>query len=252
MPENVRFYNDLAPYYHLILEDWDGAVRWQAEVLDTLIARLVGPGSKRILDATCGIGTQAIGLALKGHAVTASDLSRQAVARARQEAARLGAELEPAVADMRELDRQFEGRAFDLVVSLDNALPHLETDAELERALTGFRSLLEEGGLVLASIRDYDRLREERPEGLAPKVFRGNQGERRVSQVWRWSDDGSACDIEIVLEQGGETRVFKGRYRALTRAELTRALEASGFAGIDWLTPEDSGYYQPIVVARSA
>ena len=252
MSENVKFYNDLAPYYHLILEDWDRAVRWQAEVLDALIARLAGPGSKRILDATCGIGTQAIGLALKGHAMTASDLSHQAVDRTGQEAARLGAELELAVADMRELDRQFEGRTFDLVVSLDNALPHLETDAELERALAAFRSLLEEGGLVLASIRNYDRLRKERPEGLAPKVFRDGQEERRVSQVWHWSEDGGTCDIEIVLEQDGETKVFAGRYRALTRAELSRALEVSGFAGVEWLMPADSGYYQPIVVARAA
>ncbi len=110
---------------------------------------------------------------------------------------------------------------------------------------------MEEGSLFLASIRDYDRLRRDRPEGLAPKVFRDQRGERRVAQVWRWSDDGGACDIEIVLEQGGETRVFKGRYRALTRRELTRALEATGFAGVDWLMPEDSGYYQPIVVARA-
>ncbi len=250
MPENARFYNDLAPFYHLILEDWDGAVRWQAEVLDALIARLAGPGPKRILDAACGIGTQAIGLALKGHAVTASDLSPQAVARARQESARLGAALELAVADMRELERHFPGRTFDLVVSLDNALPHLETDAELERALTGFRKLLGEGGLVLASIRDYDLLRQERPEGLSPKVFRDASGERRVSQVWHWSDDGSACDIELLLEQGGETKVFKGRYRALTRAELKRAFETTGFTAVDWLMPEQSGYYQPIVVAR--
>lgn len=184
--------------------------------------------------------------------MTASDLSHQAVARARKEAARLGAELELAVADMRDLDRKFDGRTFDLVVSLDNALPHLETDAELERALTAFRRLLVEGGLVLASIRDYDRLRQERPEGLAPRVFRDAQGERRVSQAWRWSNDGGACDIEIVLEQDGETKVFKGRYRALTRAALTRALEASGFADIDWLMPEDSGYYQPVVAARAA
>ena len=73
-----------------------------------------------------------------------------------------------------------------------------------------------------------------------------------AEMVVGWSDDGSACDIELVLEQDGGTKVFKGRYRALTRAGLTRALEASGFAGVDWLMPEDSGYYQPIVVAPTA
>jgi methylase of polypeptide subunit release factors len=81
MRETGKFYNDLAPYYHLILEDWDAAVRRQAEALGPLIARLAGPGPKRILDATYGIGTQAIGLALEGYEVTASRLSPKVVAR---------------------------------------------------------------------------------------------------------------------------------------------------------------------------
>ena len=52
-----------------------------------LTARLVRglhlPPNARVLDVACGIGTQAIGLARRGFAVTASDVSAGAVRRAR-------------------------------------------------------------------------------------------------------------------------------------------------------------------------
>ena len=41
----------------------------------------------------------------------------------------------------------------------------------------------------------------------------------------------------------------ENRYRALTRNELTAALESAGFARITWHEPEQSGYFQPIVTA---
>jgi hypothetical protein len=66
-----RFYDDLSAHFHLVLEDWDASVVRQGPVLDRLIAESLGPGPKRVLDADCGIGTQAIGLALRGHQVTA-------------------------------------------------------------------------------------------------------------------------------------------------------------------------------------
>ena len=253
MRETDKFYNDLAPYYHLMFEDWDAVVARQAEALGPLIAELAGAGPKRILDATCGIGTQAIGLALKGHEVTACDLSPTAVARARHEAERFGVELTFGTADLREVNRRITG-PFDLVVSLDNALPHLESDRDLRQALAAVRKLLGPGGLFLASVRDYDRLRKERPEGTPLAIYAEAGGERRVRQVWDWWPDGEGYDFTLRIERrrGGrsETMVFSGRYRALRRAELEAALEASGFSDPTWLLPKETGFFQPIVAAR--
>ncbi len=236
-----------------MFEDWDTVVACQAETIGPLIARLAGPGPKRILDATCGIGTQAIGLALKGHAVTASDLSPTAVARARREAARFGVDMTFGTADLREVDRSVTG-PFDLVVSLDNALPHLESDRDLRRALVAVRSLLGPDGLFLASVRDYDRLRAERPAGMPLAVFPEADGERRVLQIWDWWPDGEGYDFTLRIERRRdgkrETMVFSGRYRALRQAELNAALEASGFADLTWLSPKETGFFQPIVAAR--
>jgi SAM-dependent methyltransferase len=253
MSDLTRFYDELAPHYHLLFEDWDATVRWQGEVLNRLLGRLAGPGPKHVLDAACGIGTQAIALALHGHAVSASDLSSASVQRARREAKHLGVEVAFEEADFRDLSRILTG-PFDVVCALDNALPHLESDAELAAALGQMAGLLAPGGLFLASTRDYDALAERRPERMSERVYPDGQGRRRVYQLWDWDEDGTGYRVRqhIVREGGGksQTLVFTAHYRALTRAQLGAALEAAGLGEAEWLLPEDSGFYQPVVAAR--
>jgi len=50
------FYDALAENYHLIFADWEASIARQADVL----AGLLG-GARTVLDAACGIGTQALG-----------------------------------------------------------------------------------------------------------------------------------------------------------------------------------------------
>jgi 2-polyprenyl-3-methyl-5-hydroxy-6-metoxy-1,4-benzoquinol methylase len=76
------FYDRMAGLYHLIYQNWDESIKRQAEQLSSIIQERWGAGSKRILDVSCGIGTQAIGLAQRGFVVIASDLSAGAIARA--------------------------------------------------------------------------------------------------------------------------------------------------------------------------
>src|SRR3954462_5268731 len=88
MDDSVRaFYDELAESYDLIYADWQGSMRRQAAALDRLIQEQHGPGPHAILDCACGIGTQAIGLALLGHTVHATDLSPNVVAPAPRGAA---------------------------------------------------------------------------------------------------------------------------------------------------------------------
>ena len=76
------FYDRLAPLYDLIFLDWDASMEQQAGHLAAIIGERWGSDVRTILDVACGIGTQSIGLASKGFAITASDLSAGAVERA--------------------------------------------------------------------------------------------------------------------------------------------------------------------------
>ena len=116
------FYDQIAPFYHLIYQDWNASIRRQGEQLSALIDS-EWPGHRKVLDVSCGIGTQSIGLALHGYSVKASELSNDAVGRARQEAAKWGVKIDFSVCDMRDVHGHY-GSGFDVLLSADNSLPH--------------------------------------------------------------------------------------------------------------------------------
>jgi SAM-dependent methyltransferase len=255
MTEGVKdFYDRLAENYHLIFEDWDGSIKRQAAALGAILKRECGaPNVTRVLDCACGIGTQTLGLAGLGFKVTACDLSPSAVERTRAEAEKRQMNVQLFVADMRDLS-VIPDNAFDIAVCMDNALPHLENDEQLFEASTQIRKKLRAGATFAASIRDYDHLAKERPIVQGP-AFYSDQGRRRiVHQVWDWTDERRyVFHLYITREvQGGwDTQHYVSNYRAILREELSRILQAAGFTNNRWILPSESGFFQPIVLAKA-
>jgi SAM-dependent methyltransferase len=248
----TRFYDGLAEEYHLLFANWDASVRRQGEILDRLIADRLGPPPLQVLDCSCGIGTQAIGLAGRGYSVHGTDVSPVAVERAQREAARLGVPLTTGVADLCALDA-VEG-SFDVVLSCDNAVPHLLGDDDLRRAAHGMWSKLREGGLLVVSIRDYDDLIAQKPRAELPRVFDRPEGRQIAFQVWDWAENAPTYTLHqfIVGETDGawQTHHEATVYRALLRSELAEIVRGVGFHEVGWHPTEQTGYYQPILTAR--
>lgn len=269
-----KFYDGWADEYHLIFDDWKQSIDRQGNVLDTLIQTRYGSKPQTLLDCTCGIGTQSIGLATHGYKVTASDLSSKAVERAINEAKNFGVALTGKVADLRSLDSVIKDQ-FDVVISCDNSLCHLLESEDLYLAAKQMKNRVSPGGLFLATIRDYDALRNPAPESISktqqlpgdfikkpglptatlPRVFNDANGRRIVFQVWDWTPDGSSYAVNQFTMTGKDedwkTTFRASRFRALLRTDLSEALKAAGFQDIRWHMPEETGFYQPIVTARS-
>lgn len=247
----ASFYNQLAPWYHLIFKDWDESIERQGEYLSGVLETELGAGSLKILDCACGIGTQSIGLALRGHRVTASDLSAAAVERARHEMDSRGLDVRCVVSDMCSL-AEIQDRDFDVVISMDNALPHLPP-AKVPEAAHAMHSRLRAGGLLVAGIRDYDAMIRERPTVQGP-TFYGTEGRRRIAhQVWDWVNEDHYMIHLYITEQHGdrwESHHFVSTYRAMQRDELSEALVSAGFENVRWIMPNESGHYTPVVRAR--
>ena len=251
----ARFYDELAEDYHLIFADWRQSVARQGVVLDRLIRERLGDADdpRSVLDCACGIGTQAIGLAQRGYTMTGTDLSADAVDRARTEADRAGVTVDLAVADMRAVDT-VAGSGYAAAICCDNSLPHLLLDGDLATALTAIRRCLAPGAPFVATIRDYDDLAARKPSGTDPQLLRDENGKRRVvGQAWEWNEDIIDVMLFILIEDGDRwsSSVREMQYRAWRREELDAALGRAGFSGPTWMFPEATGYYQPIVVARA-
>lgn len=248
----ARFYDGLADTYHALYPDWRTAGTAQALVLHRMLRRW-HPGPADIADVACGIGTQLIGLARLGHRLTGSDISAQAVRRARRECAGAGVHAGLLVADMRELP--WRDSCADAVICADNALPHLLADDDALAALAQMNRVLRPGGTAVVTTRDYDRVLTDPPASTLPQVFQSG-GTRIISfQLWNWHDEDGIYDLEHfqVRENPDGTRATERRtatYRAYTRAALARLAATAGLEDVTWHTPRESGFFQPLMTAR--
>ena len=107
------------------------------------------------------------------------------------------------------------------------------------------------GGLFVASIRDYDSLLDSKPPYSPPYIHKTEKGQRVSFQTWVWNGDNYQLTQYIIDdEEYLQIGKFVCEYRATRREELTNLLLSSGCSQVIWKFPEESGFYQPIVIAR--
>lgn len=244
------FYDDMAAHYEKLFLDWQSATREQAVILDRIIKDNGFDRKTHVLDCACGIGTQSIGLAALGYQVSASDISDGELAEAKARANNNGVQINFKHADFRNLSEVFPER-FDIVIAMDNALPHMLTRTDLEAAIKSILGQTRDGGIFVASIRDYDSLLEKKPSYSTPYIHKTDKGQRVSFQTWTWDDDRYHL-IQYIIDDEDSLQIskFECDYRATRRDELTRLFLMNGCNDVTWLMPEKTGFYQPIVIAR--
>ncbi len=244
------FYNTLAPWYHMIFEDWDASIARQGRLLNTIISECWGARPHRILDVAVGIGTQAIALARHGHSLIGSDIARGALSRARRELRLRNVDASLVAADMAEIP--IARRTVDVIICCDNSLPHLLSTARIQQALNAWLECVRPGGGIVISMRDYGATKpvgtvEEHPYG--DHVLRGVRYVLR--QVWTWQED-RQYTLRLEIRQAGTNELQVGpevRYFAISPAEVEALARRAGFADV---RVETGRFYQPVVIGYRA
>jgi 2-polyprenyl-3-methyl-5-hydroxy-6-metoxy-1,4-benzoquinol methylase len=241
------FYDRLAPFYHLLYSDWERSIGRQGAALSMLLRELgVLPGAS-VIDAACGIGTQAIGLAERGYRVRGSDISTVAVARAESEMARRGLAADFAVTDLREL-AAVHAEPVSAVLACDNAVPHLLCDKQI---LAAFRSCFDRllpGGALIISVRDYAGMVRRSPDVQA-HAMHIDAGRRLLAvQAWEW--DGDQYDVRLYLMEEHadgrcETQLLRSRFYAISVGRLLQLMREAGFVETE---RRDGVLFQPVLV----
>lgn len=243
------FYDKLASQYDKLFLDWQATTKEQAIILDKLFSENGFDKTAYILDCACGIGTQAIGLATLGYNMTASDISDGELKEARERAIKNNADIRFEHADFCALSETFSEQ-FDIVIAMDNALPHMLTAEALKKAVESITNRIKPGGIFVASIRDYDKLLEDKPPYSPPYIHKTEDGQRVSFQVWDWNGDCYKLTQYIIDDENTlEVNKFDCEYRATRREELRKLLIDCGCTA-EWKFPEETGFYQPIVIAK--
>lgn len=247
-PDTADFYDELAPFYPLLYSNWDDAIARQGAALSKLLLERGVTRDDTVLDAACGVGTQALGLLSQGHRVVASDLSAGAVARFRTELDRRGLRAETRIDDMRELTGT-ETASVAAVIACDNSMPHLLSDDAILQAFASFHRVLKPGGWMVISVRDYASIERKNPD-VRPYGLR-REGDRRflAVQVWEWDADLYDLRMYLTIDFNGtcETRTLMTRYYAVTIERLTQLMSTSGFVDVQ---RRDDVLFQPLLAGR--
>jgi SAM-dependent methyltransferase len=205
------------------------------------------PSSCRILDVSAGIGTQSLPLAEMGYEVVARDLSPNAIRRLRREAQTRGLSIDADTADMREVRNSVSG-LFDAVVSFDNSIPHLLTDAEIRASFSEFGRLLAPGGQLLVSVRDYASVNRE-PSSFHDYGERVRDGRRfRLGQQWQWRGPTHYRTTMMIEESIGQswTELIRtdAEYYAVPVERLLQLMAEANFVAT---LVHDVPFFQPVL-----
>lgn len=212
-PEEGWFYKYMADYYHDI---------FPAQAKVDFIDRHVQPQS-RILDVGSSDGRVALGLAKKGHAVVAIDLSEDMV-RVSNHVSDNGRWFQTINMNMQDVSLHFEKEAFDTVSCLGNTLVHLSSLEDIKQAILGFADVLKPKGKFILQIVHYDYIYQNHIDRL-PLIEND-----RVTFERYYCLHPDDVTFETSLYIKSEDRLFKNktRLKALRLEELKGILEAAG------------------------
>jgi SAM-dependent methyltransferase len=243
-------YDTLADVYAFLVPDElltpEGSAAAFAPVLEG-----VPPGA-RVLDCACGTGELAVGLALAGFDVAASDASTGMVARTHALAARHGVSVDVA---QRRWDALEPSGDAAVVLCVGNSLVHAPGRDARRTALAAMAGALAPGGRLAVTSRGWEALRAARPGlEIGDRLVERNGVRALIVRNWaipeHWEDE-HGMDVAVAVLAGDGTVVTSAerlRLWPFRHEELLEDLAAAGLEVVSDGFAVDAGRY--LVTAR--
>jgi SAM-dependent methyltransferase len=225
-------FNDFSEAYDVMFP-WEKRMEGERKFYGELFER---EGVTSVLDCACGTGRHAVLFARLGLRSAGSDLSPEMIKAARRMALTAGVPLDLRVSSFTELSRNFQpSERYDAVVCVGNSLTLAPTDDDVALALREMHGRLNDGGIAVLHIFNWDRVVREKIR-IMP-ASRGMLGMRDLTFLRVFSHDDEGIRLQIVVmerkEEGVETTVLTARQRPVGPELLLRYLKEAGFGQVE-------------------
>jgi len=227
------FYDKIADKYNWFFSSRDRIMESESAEIGSILRE---HAVKTVLDCSCGDGLQSIALARRGYTVTGSDISSGMIERARCYAKEAGVTIRFEQADFRELEKNFPDQ-YDCVLSWGNAIPHLMTETDIYRALSGIYGRTTAGGIAVIEMRNYDKMLQDRPRFHPMRIHDVRDGFRySILYVFDYFPDRIRFNVVYLMEnlETGEKRMEQEAvdYNPIQKENFTQYLQNAGFCDI--------------------
>jgi SAM-dependent methyltransferase len=233
----------------VVVESWRRALppehtKAEAAFLDRALGLRSGA---RVLDVPCGHGRLALELAARGAIVAGFDISEDAIALARADAAARGVDVRFEVRDMRDIPFETE---LDAAFCFGNSFGYLDDEGNalfLERVA---RALKPGGRFAL----DTGYVAESLLPSLEPRSWY-EMGDLTCLAARAYDPLRARLEVEYRFIRDGEVDVRNASSRVYTCLEVVRLLERAGFRDVECFGSIDCRRYElgsPSLIATAA
>lgn len=216
-----KFYTSIAEYYSEIFPFNPAQIAFVEKQMGVF-------DGKTLLDVGCATGELAFHLAGRGARVTAIDLNKSLLAKAREYRSHENVNYQ--WANMLHIARLFGRAKFDGVVCLGNTLVHLMNPMQMRDFFSGVLTVLRPGGIFVLQILNYDFIFQEKPSEL-PLIETGNILFKRTYQYEAGTRE-IIFNTCLTVKQTGETIENSTELLGLGSADLTMLMDVAGLKEI--------------------
>ena len=216
----MSFYQQLSNYYDQLFPANPAQIN--------LIEKYSSPNA-RVLDIAAGTGNQALLLAGKGYAVTATDNSDEMVNKIREKSQNNNIPIQTFVLEMENI--QTITSSFDVIVCIGNSLSHLTSLSKISQTVEDIGKLLESDGTFIIQIVNYDRVIEERIHNL-PVIEKTNG--LTFERTYEFQQEQVLFHGLLTVVENGDRKQFENKVALypLQSFELVSVLQNAGFSEI--------------------
>jgi len=231
----MSFYASIAAYYDLLFPFDQAQFRFLETVIDPSCGECPGvrTGEEKLpghayLDVGCGTGTMLSALSDRFRKVVGVDGDDGLLALAAEKMLPgEGKKAEFLDEDMLELEEVLAEDEFDFITCLGNTLPHLTRPTDIQASLASVCNLLENNGVFVFQIINYDRVLSQGLRGLPPIETEGVTFERHYSAV---KPDGTIDFSTALIDPSKDVEIRNSiPLFPITKAQMEGFLKAAGF-----------------------